>query len=242
MNDDFGDRIKELYEDPYRITLPGRMPVMLRIDGKAFSSLTAKCERPFDNKLIAAMDATAIYLCDNIQNADVAYVQSDEINILLTNYKKLTTQSWFNNNLVKMCSVAAGLASSYFTCSASEYLKSIAAFDCRAFVLPKEEVNNAFLFRQQDASRNAISMVARTLYSHKELNGKTCNQMQEMMYQKGMNFNDLPVNWRRGRCIVKESYDHSGTQRSKWVIDNNIPIFSQDVNYINKYVYPKEEE
>src|SRR5574343_592926 len=159
--DYLGDRIKT-YENSYRIKLPIRLPVIIRIDGKSFHQYTKNFKRPIDERFIHIMDETAKYCCSNIQGCQIAYVQSDEISFLLTNYKNLNTQSWFDNNLQKIVSISAGLASAFFTnfsyCvlnEKSDLFNKIAIFDSRAFVIPKEEVNNYFLWRQQDATRNS---------------------------------------------------------------------------------------
>lgn len=130
-------------------------------------------------------------------------------------------------------------------------LEKGAMFDARAFILPKEEVNNYFIFRQQDATRNSIQMVAQSNFSQKELQGKNCNIIQDMLHeQKGINWNDYPTVYKRGSCIIKVydviiQYDEVGnicgyTERTKWIADKEIPIFTQDRNYINKYVMLEE--
>jgi len=215
------------------------------------------------------MNLTAIELCKRVQGCQVAYVQSDEISLLITNYEDIDTQSWFDNNLQKMVSISAALASVTFTMnshliwvpekidpscdpmSESDFNKP-AYFDSRAFVMPKEDVNNYFLWRQQDATRNSVQMLARSLYSHKELEGKNNSALQDMCWSKGQNWNDVPTSQKRGRCIVKVSSVKEGknpktgevfsAERSDWVVDNDIPVFSQDRNYIEKFVYPLREE
>ncbi len=242
-NDSLGDRMKK-YEDVFRTSLPERMPVVLRIDGKAFHSYTKGCKRPFDEKLVEVMNETAEYLCKNIMGARLAYVQSDEISILLTNYNDINSQSWFDNNLQKMVSVSAGMASGVFTSLSPKIFGTakLAVFDARAWVMPKEDTNNYFLWRQQDCTRNSVQMVARSMYPHKELHKMGNSQLQDMIFKKGTNWNDLPVSQRRGRCIVKEQFAKDGAVRSKWIVDNEIPIFSQDRAYIEKWVYPVKEE
>jgi tRNA(His) 5'-end guanylyltransferase len=245
--DQLGDRIKK-YENSWRIKLPERLPVILRLDGVSFHSYTKGCERPFDENLVSCMNDTALYLCNNIQNVVAAYIQSDEISILINNYKQLNTESWHGNNIQKMSSVAASMASAYFTSISDRIFGKlkVAHFDCRAFVVPKEEVNNAFLHRQQDATRNSIQMLTRSLYSHNQCNLKNTSQLQEMCYQKGFNWNDLPTSQKRGRCIIKEKTTISGinvktnepfsVERGKWKVDNEIPIFSKDPNYIMRLI------
>lgn len=242
QNDSLGNRIKG-YEDTWRLSLPRRFPLLLRLDGKAFSSYTAKCKRPWDENINEVMDLTAKALCTQLQTVQIAYIQSDEITLLLHGYKRFNSQPWFDNNLQKMVSVAASIAGATFTANSGliwdDEIKP-AYFDCRAFVLPESEVCNAFLWRQQDASRNSVQMLARSLYSHKECNNKNNSELQEMCFQKGSNWNDIPTKYRRGRCVLRELYEvesPSGTvQRSRWVVDNEIPIFSQDRDYINKHL------
>lgn len=251
--DSLGDRMKS-YEDSYRISLPIRTPVILRIDGKAFHTYTKGCKRPVDESLIEVMNETAKYLCRNIQGCQLAYVQSDEISLLLTNYMSLDTQSWFDNNLQKMVSISAGMASAVFTGLSGKIwggITKLAFFDSRAFILPKEEVANYFLWRQQDATRNSVQMLARSLYSHKQCTDKNNSELQEMCFQKGVNWNDCPTSQKRGRCIVKQLSNREATNlktgetvialRSEWVVDNEIPIFSQDRSYISQYVYTENE-
>lgn len=246
-NDSLGDRIKK-YESITRIKITERMPVILRLDGCHFHTYTKKCKRPFDENLIHCMNKTAIYLCKNIQNARLAYIQSDEINILLVNYEKIDSQSWFDNILPKMCSVSAGMASAFFTSISDKIFGQIklATFDARAFVVPREDVNNTFLWRQKDMERNSVQMLARSMYSDKECHKKNNSQLQEMTFQKGVNWNDLPTSQKRGRCVIKQfstkenlnpkTQEQVVSVRSEWVVDNEIPIFSQDRQYIEKLI------
>lgn len=255
--DSLGDRMKT-YEDAYRISLPIRLPVIIRIDGKAFHTYTRDCKRPVDPGLVDCMNETTKYLCKNVQGCQAAYVQSDEISLLLTNYQTLDTQSWFDNNLQKMASISAGMASAIFTDNSWRIWgydgndRKPAFFDARVWVLPKEEVVNYFLWRQQDATRNSVQMLARTLYSHKECENRNNSELQEMIFQKGINWNDCPTSQKRGRCIVKKDVQREAFNpltkvtemctRSEWVVDNEIPIFSQDRGYLEQYVYFAKEE
>lgn len=257
--DSLGDRMKT-FEDAYRTHLPIRMPVIIRVDGKAFHTYTKQCERPVDQGLVKCMDQTAIELCKQVQGCQVAYVQSDEISLLLTNYQTLDTQCWFENNIQKMVSVSAGIASATFTFNSWRIWKGKVAapiglecikpayFDARVWVLPKEEVVNYFLWRQQDATRNSVQMLARSLYSHKECTDKNNSELQELCFQKGSNWNDVPTAQKRGRCIVKKTVPGTAVNRktgetvkfdrSEWTADTEIPIFSQDRSYIDNLVYP----
>ncbi len=222
MKQGVGDRMKFNYEEAYKIRMPSRLPVILRLDGKNFHSFTRKMERPFDEKFIDTMAELAKFLCEETHTAQIAYIQSDEISILLHNYKKLDTSPYFANEVQKIASISAGLASSWFT---SAYQKQ-AVFDARVFVLPEAEVVNYFIWRQQDASRNSIAMMAQSKFSPKQLHKKNTNEMQEMMFQKdGMNWNDLPTYKKRGICIFKAN-------DGGWEIDRDIPLFTENRNYI----------
>ena len=270
--DSLGDRMKS-YEGISRIYLTKRVPVIIRIDGKAFHSFTKGFRRPFDEILIKAMQETAKYLCKNIMGCKIAYTQSDEISLLLEDYERVETQPWFENNLQKIVSVSASMATmafnrafadavnerySYYTgINADEWTGSTeefdklfdnyfakigtAMFDSRVFILPKEEVCNYFIWRQQDATRNSIQMVAQSLFSHRQLQNKNCDQLQEMMFQEhNINWNDYATVYKRGSCVTKEQYTENDVTRSRWVVDTNIPIFTQDRNYIDRLVFLNE--
>jgi tRNA(His) 5'-end guanylyltransferase len=239
--------MKEFYEDRTRIKLPRRTYTIIRIDGKAFHTYTKGLERPFDQGLIEDMNATTAYLCKNIQGVKFGYVQSDEISLVLTDFDDLGTHAWFDNNLQKMVSVAASMATAEFNkLRLVRYMEDsmiflepedigkfkMAEFDARAFQIPFiDEVKNYFIWRQQDAVRNSISSVAQSLYSTKELHGVKTDQMQELIFQKGINWNDYDFRMKRGAVIGKVetrfTNENGVFTRNKWqVIDT--PIFTQD--------------
>lgn len=261
--DNLGNRMKS-YEGVSRTHLTRRLPVIIRLDGKAFHTFTRGFKKPFDDVLIQTMQETAKYLCENIQGCKIAYTQSDEISLLLTDYEKINTCAWFDNNIQKMVSVSASMAtlafnrlfreavsrlghilgcegidkeelSRYFDTLESRLDKAI--FDSRIFTIPKEEVNNYFIWRQQDCVRNSIQMVGQSNFSHKELHKKNCDEIQEMLYQKrAINWSDLPIFQKRGSCIVKDQVEKNGVMRSVWEVDKEIPTFTKDRDYINKLV------
>lgn len=237
--DQLGDRMKG-YEHAARVYLPRRMPVILRVDGKAFHTYTRGCKKPFDDHLMGMMDETAMALCEEIQGAQLAYVQSDEISILAHNYKRLNTSAWFDNAIQKMCSVAAGVASATFTHLAACPTSAPAVFDARAFVLPEAEVCNYFVWRQQDARRNAVQMVARSMFSHRECNLRTCNDLRAMIATQGPEFETLAARYRLGRCVTRQTFEIEGDGgpciRSRWVVDNEIPVFESARDYIDRHL------
>ena len=218
-------RMKANYESRSKTYLTRRTPVIIRLDGKAFHTYTKGLNKPFDEGLIEDMQKTAVYLCQNIQGAKCAYVQSDEISILVTDYDQLNTDAWFDYNVQKMTSVSASLATGKFNelrieryivdnCQdgARKLLDNlildhiIANFDSRCFNIPQEEIANYFLARQKDAVKNSISMLAQSLYSHKELHEKNQSDLQEMCFQKGHNWNDLHFSKKRGSFIIRNTY------------------------------------
>lgn len=231
MKESLGNRMKHNYEQAFNFRLPSRMPIIMRLDGKCFHTFTRGMDKPFDKKLVANMTLVAKKLCENIEGAQLAYTQSDEISILIHNYKKFDTQGWFDNEIQKMCSTSAAIASAYM----SSLYKKLVLFDSRVFVLPENEVNNYFIWREQDATRNSISMLAQSLYSHKELHSKNSKAILAMIMAKASSWNDLPLQLQRGSCIIKDEFGQ------KWVVDKKIPLFTNDHNYIDKLLIMEEE-
>ena len=296
VHDDLGVRMKTFYEQIPKTKLMRRCPVAIRIDGKAFHTFTRGFQKPFDEVLIKSMQETMKYLCENIQGCVLGYTQSDKITLILVDYKKLTSSAWFDYEVQKICSIAASMATMAFNKFFEKYVDEYrfskwdgaskyedgtwgyiqtllnavdkgAMFDARCFNIPKEEVTNLCYWRQLDASRNSIQMVGQANFSHKKLQNKSCNDIQDMlMTQKGINWNDLPTYQKRGSCCVKENHfieNEKGTQicfsegcsdpfedeealtgvyRSSWIIDIDIPIFKgEGREYIDRLVFVGEE-
>jgi len=225
MKDCLGDRMKK-YENNF--SLPDNLPVIIRIDGKCFHTVFNNYAKPFDNSFIEMMDDVATWTIAEIQNARMAYIQSDEISFLL--YKKnLFAQPWFGNDLQKLVSVTAGIASSI----ATKYtFAKVASFDARAFILPLYEVPNYFIWRQKDWTRNSIQMLARSLYSQKELHKKSVDELHDMIHSAGKNWNNLSTSLKRGRCVV---------YNDKWIVDNEIPVFTEDRGYITRHLVMEDD-
>lgn len=250
MFDDIGSRMKN-YESSFSLSLPYRLPMIIRLDGKAFHTFTRGFKRPWDPWLINAMQNVAAQLCYEISGSQVAYLQSDEISILVRDDMNLNTQPWFNKNIQKITSVSAGIASADLTkqwlCHLEEVseekysklvMRKLPTFDSRCFVLPKEEVCNYFVWRQQDAVRNSIQMLGQHHFSDKELHKKSCNEIQEMLFQiHKINWNDLPAHLKRGNCLIKiKSNNEEFPDKMTWVEDREIPTFSKDRNYIERFL------
>lgn len=204
--DSLGDRMKGFYENRTRQYLTRRTPVILRLDGKAFHTLTRGAVKPFDANIEAAMIRAMETVCNEFSGAKIGYVQSDEISILLTDYDNLTTEAYFDYNVQKLCSVSASIASVNFT----DMYKSPGYFDCRCFNLPKEEVVNYFLWRQKDWIRNSVSMLAQSHFSQKQLHGKSQSDMHEMLHIIGVNWAMLPSYRKNGTFLFVKEGEKTG--------------------------------
>lgn len=226
--DSIGNRLKNNYEFRGVRKLIRRIPVIIRLDGNAFHTLTKKCKRPFDDRLLDIMKDTTLYLCNKIQGVKCAYCQSDEISLLLTDFDRLNTEAWFDYNISKMESISAGMSSSHF----SLLWGSEAVFDSRARNYPKEEVCNYFIWRQIDWIRNSVSMLAQSLYSHKQLHKKNQSDMHEMIHEKGLNWSDLGDVYKNGLFVYKNG--------RSFMEDSSI-IFTKNRDIIDRYLIPGEE-
>jgi len=177
----------------------------MRIDGCGFSKLTKSFKKPYDPDFIQLMDETAKFVLGKVENFRFCSVQSDEINICSIPANE-NTQGFFNGSINKIVSTTASAATAYFNTHSSKLSKDplYARFDCRAFNIPKEECFNYFLSRQNDTTRNAISMAARTFFSHKKILNKNSDEMKEMLKSIGNPFEDLPIYFTHGRFFFKE--------------------------------------
>lgn len=288
------NRMKNFYEKIPKRKLIRHYPVVIRVKNKSFHTFAKEFNKPFDEILIETMQQTTKYLCENIQGCVLGYTQSNEITLILIDYKKLNSSVWFDYEVQKMCSVAASMTTmvfnrifrkniekendlfSYECLNDEEFnpnyknkklidlwnihkkaLEKGAMFDAHCFNIPKEEVTNFIYWRQLYASSNSIQMVGQANFSHKELQNKSCNQIQDMlMEQKGINWNDFPIYQKRGSCCIKikdkidevmineqqkfgedEVTKIVSIEKSHWIIDKEIPIFKGDNReYIDKLI------
>lgn len=267
--DSLGDRMKNYYENRAKTYLVRRMPVIIRLDGKAFHTFTRGFDKPFDKVMMKTMQQTTLKLCQEMQGCVFGYTQSDEITLVLVDYEALDTDAWFDYSVQKMCSVAASMCTLYFNHILAEvyaewfmnvysnvevsedahklnkvYEKAIekgAMFDARVFNIPVEEVTNCVLWRQQDATRNSISSLAQSKFSYKELHGKNSSQMQDMLMENfGINWNNLTVPEKRGTAVYKKTV---GDGLTAWVTDYNMPILKgEDRNYVDNLIKFENED
>ena len=210
MDDALGDRMK-VYENAEsdRRLMP-LLPALARIDGRCFSSFTRRMSRPFDERLSRLMIATTRFLVEET-NACVGYTQSDEISLgwLATDPK---SEIFFGGRIQKMVSQLAALATVCFNAWFNEHFpegydfKNWPTFDARVWNVPNvDEAANVFLWRELDATKNSVSMAAREHYSDKQLFGQGRADQQEMLFQKGVNWNDYPDFFKRGTYVQRRT-------------------------------------
>lgn len=279
--DSLGDRMKR-YEYVPRTYLTRRVPVIIRLDGKAFHTFTRGFNKPYDTLLMQTMMKTMQELCAGIQGCVFGYTQSDEITLVLVDYQTIDTDAWFGYNIQKIASVSASMATMVFNRAFAKAVDewgranlpdwdmggtyepiddnimklckvynraqcSGAMFDSRVFNIPRDEVCNCLVWRQQDATRNSVEAAGQSYFSHKQLMNKSCNDIQEMLFQEhGINWNDYPTAFKRGSACYrvcgeekvanKATGENKTVTRSRWVVDENIPIFTQDRDFVERWI------
>ena len=273
MKDTLGDRIKSKFENVFRYSIPQRTYGIVRIDGKAFHTFTRRLEKPYCIPLVEALDAAALTLAKEMMGCQLAYGQSDEYSFLFTDLSKdedgeykETTEMWFSGNIQKIASVSASIFTAAFNRKwfadfrnfSQEAYESrldgnphMATFDARVFVIPSRvDVAQYFHWRQVDATRNSLNMLASCHFSHKELQGKDQASKHEMLHEKGINWNNMPIPFKRGRVVRREpnkrtvSYVHKKTKETKtqeveemaWIVDQKIPVFGREKAYLDRLI------
>lgn len=219
---ELSERMKK-YEAATRQQLTIRMPVIIRLDGRCFHTLTRGCIKPFDEPLRNALVNAACSVLDDCK-AKLAYLQSDEVSFLLVDYNRFNSQQWFDGIVQKMASISASVMSVEF----SKRFGQDAAFDARVFAIPERDVTNYFIWRQQDCMRNSLSMVAQSQFSHKELEGKNNKAKMNMLVTKGVSFTSYP-DWARYGTLITENYYASAK------------LFHKNPEIIEAAIKPEEE-
>ena len=201
-----GDRMK-LYEaaETGRRFMP-TLPILARMDGRAFHSFCSDLERPYDERLINLMVAVTRYMVAETC-AKIGYTQSDEINLAWLS-EDIKSQVFFDGRIFKMTSVLAAMATAKFNELLPEYLPEkeelLPVFDCRAWQTPsREEAANVFVWREQDATRNSLQMAAQSMFSHDELEGKKAPDLHDLLHSRGVNWNDYPAAFKRGTYVKR---------------------------------------
>jgi tRNA(His) guanylyltransferase len=257
--DSLGGRMKQSYEFRTRYYLPRRTYTILRLDGQSFHGYTRGLERPYDRALMEDMDATAQYLCAHVMGTEFAFVQSDEISLLLTDFETEQSQSWYDGNIQKIVSISAAMATAEFNrLRLARAIESLAesdphvlptsvsaTFDARVFTIPDPtEVYNYFVWRQQDATKNSVAMTAQTYFPHEALQSKSAAQLQEMLFlTHGINWSKLPEGFKRGRfvspaMVTVDRRTAAGANASATTAERRVwevtepPVFTQDRDYL----------
>lgn len=247
--DSLGNRMKG-YEDAYRAYLEPKTPMIIRVDGRAFHTYTKKfrSDWPWSVTIRDAMTQAASRLLSEISGAKIVYLQSDEMSILVTEKDKVKTLPWFGKNLQKIASVSASIATVGFNMrilDLSRQDNAVATFDARAFTLPEDEVCNYFIWRQQDAIKNSMEMLAQRHFSHKQLLKKKGADKIAMLQEKGIEWSNCRIWEQRGWSVTRETYQkevEGGTPVTRHQIVENIqiPLFTEDRNFINCYLKDRE--
>jgi len=234
MKDVMGDRMKD-YENTSKYFLPKKSYVILRLDGKSFHTYTRKRNKPFDYTLMSNMFNSALEVSKHIQGFKMLYTQSDEVSILFTDTDSVETEAWFRNNISKMTSISASIMTAHFNKLDSVENKSgnMAYFDSRVFVVPRDDIANYFLWRVKDCSRNSLNMLARSEFSHKELDKKSQKDVHEMLHAKGINFTKYPAHVKNGNFFIKNF--------GEYALDS-APTFNLLDNLVEKALERNEKE
>lgn len=244
--DSLGDRMKR-HENVYRFLLPKRTYTILRVDGRAFHTWTKGLAKPYDKQFMDCMNAAARALCEQISGAQFAYIQSDEISLLAVDFLDIKTEPWFDGGIQKWASVGASIATTAFNLQVGYYQSARdtsllgdkklmnAMFDARVFTIPDlVEVENYYVWRQQDAERNSVTMLAQAYASHKQLHGKNRAAQHEIIHAAGDNWAKHPASFKHGRIIRK--IDSVTIGNTNWVIDENTPVFTKNRNYLRNLI------
>ena len=196
------DKRMKLYEQADNKRILPYSRVMIRLDGKGFHNFCKQMGRPFDMKLIKSMRDLTVFLMKE-SGAKIGYTQSDEISLLLYS-DTFESSIYFDGKTQKILSILAAKASVFFN---KIYTDGDPVFDCRIWTIPDEEIANYFVWREQDAIRNSIQMAGQAKFSHKQLHKKSCNDIQDMLHEKGINWNDYPPECKRGSYFKKFQED-----------------------------------
>lgn len=223
--DSFGDRMKS-YEAVTRSVLLPHSYTILRVDGRAFHTYLRKALKPYDQNFIADMQWVGITLCQEISGTVFAYGQSDEISLLISDVEP-QAQPWFGGVVQKMVSVASGVATAALM--AQRGLSGMPHFDARVFTLPSlTEVGNYFIWRQRDAVRNSVSMAAQAKFSPLALHGKNSDQMQDMLWTVGVNWNDYPDTCKRGWIVKRAIRDMPVSYNDKRAKEEHVSVVERN--------------
>ena len=263
-----GERMKE-YEMQSRTRLLRKVHVIIRLDGKAFHTWTRGLDRPFDRNLMHIMQKTMLALCEQIQGCVLGYTQSDEITLVLVDYQRIESMAWFDNQVQKMCSVAASIATSAFEKALAEEIEELTVDAMHYNFIKGEDEIRKQLWQKQDLlieKRFKANFDARAfnIPIHEVINNLIWRQQDatrnsilsvaQSLYShkelQGIRTKELQnkmlteknVNWNDYKTDEKRGIAAIKDNEGKWFIDELTPIFTEDRDYINRLVYPESDD
>ena len=212
FTDELGDKMKRFeMMEAGRLLMPG-LPIVARLDGRAFHTFTRGLERPYDARMSRMMIETTRYLVRK-EHADIGYTQSDEITLVWLPKEELP----FGGRVQKLCSILPSMAAAVFNHYMLEFMpekkEAFPCFDCRVWQVPSvETVLEVLRWREMDATKNSVTMAASKYYSHTELHGKGRADQHEMLHAKGVNWNDYPDFFKKGSYLKRIAVRRELTQ------------------------------
>lgn len=247
-HDDLEERMRELEWFHALRVLPTAWPV-IRVDGRSFTRLCDQhFDRPFDSRFHECMMTTAEALLVELHGL-YTFTESDEISILLSADSDL-----FGREVEKLVSVSAGIASATFSLA----LGSSAHFDSRVWVGPSpQHVVDYFRWRQSDAARCCLNGWCHwTLRKEGQtsqqataaLKGKSSSYKNELLFARGINFNDVPLWQKRGVGLYWRDVEKTGfnpvtgttsvTTRRRVLVDKELPRGAAYAAFVSRFVEP----
>ena len=252
--DTLGDRMKAYEANALDLNCSKDSYVIIRLDGNHFHTWVkqAGIKKPFDMRMISAMQRATLELCQKIPTCIMGYCQSDEITLALKKGENENSEAWFNNRVQKLCSISASICSVAFNDAIQEQLDDSFAerayFDSRVIFLPSlDEVVNCLIWRQNDCIKNSVSALAQSLFPQKQLLNKCQDEQVDMMLRlKGEDWNELSTVKKMGTLVHKELrsgiFTHWSSKESKFIdekytrgmffVDESIPRFSTNKQFL----------
>jgi len=239
------DRI-ESYQQTTNHTLLPKVPIIININGKNFSKLTSLLEKPYDEKFAECMFSTTLRLCTEVEGAVFAFQHNDEITLILKNDQHTDTSPWFDNNIQKICSISASIATVHFNdCATSIKLNMLGdpLFTANVFPVPTvAEAINTMVYKQQHNFLNSLhcSCFYELLKKYDKniiremLSGLTSDEKIELLKQESdINFNNYPAPFKRGIGYYKVPKVIGNDMKTKWALNSDLPIFTRDQSFLS---------
>jgi tRNA(His) guanylyltransferase len=206
-----GVKFKGLEKDSFRY-LPEKTYAVIRFDGKNFSTFTKRFEKPYDLNFMGVMDEVTRKMAATIPGAIAGYTQSDEISIVFSDLAGENSQMWFGGRVDKMLSIGAATVTALFMQALKfDGVGQIPVFDARVHTLADvDEVDEYVRWRRFDAQKNAVTMAANVLHSHKSL--MSVSSKDRLRLLEGTPYEKLPEGFFNGRVAFKETFEQDAAQ------------------------------